>query len=276
MLIGEGRRSAMSLASNSLRFLKVATDADGVTVVTFDRPPVNAFSTDVYRDFIDLVDVLEADAATRVVVLTSPDGARAWGGGADLNDFLALDYERRLARYALVNQCLERFYNLKRAVVAAVNNHAVGVGLVLATLCDIRVASRDAFFSLPEIDRGVLANGGGMFFRLNMPQGVIREMIYTGRRFMAEELVHAGVFNYIVDKRDVLPKALEVARLIAKKSLPAIEANKAAINLGERQTYWLDTYRATQRTSAQLTVGDDAKEGVRAFLEKRDPVYRDR
>ena len=115
-----------------------------------------------------------------------------------------------------------------------------------------------------------------MFFRLRMPQGFIREMIFTGRRFMAEELRDACVFNRIVPKDEVLPTAIEIARLMAKKSLPALKANKAAINVGETQTYWLDTYKMTQQTSANLTTGADAKEGIKAFLEKRNPVYVDR
>ena len=74
----------------------------------------------------------------------------------------------------------------------------------------------------------------------------------------------------------MLPKALEIAHVMAKKSLPALKANKAAINIGETQTVWMETYKMTQQTSATLTTGDDAKEGIKAFLEKRDPVYVDR
>jgi len=264
------------VSGKKLKFFTLETDQDGVTVITFDRPPVNAFSTEAYQDICDLVDLIESDDTTRVAVLTSPHDARAWGGGADLNDFVGLDRESRLERYALVNKTFDRFFNLDRPIIAAVNNHAVGAGFVLSTLCDVRIASKDAFFSLPEIDRGVLANGGGMFFRLRMPQGFIREMIFTGRRFMAEELRHACVFNRIVPKEQVLPEAIEIAKLMAKKSLPALKANKAAINIGETKTSWLETYKMGQETSANLTAGLDAKEGIKAFLEKRDPNYVDR
>jgi enoyl-CoA hydratase len=266
----------MSESTRKLRFFTLETDADGVTLITFHRPPVNAFSSETYQEICDLVDLIQSDDTTRVAVLTSPHESRAWGGGADLNDFVGLDYESRLKRYELVNRTFETFFRLDRPIIAAVNNHAIGAGFVLSTLCDVRVASKDAFFALPEIDRGVLANGGGFFFRLRMPQGFIREMILTGRRFMAEELRYANVFNYILPKDEVLPKALEIAHLMARKSLPALKANKAAVNIGETQTYWLETYKMTQQTSATLTAGADAKEGIKAFLEKRDPVYVDR
>jgi enoyl-CoA hydratase len=261
---------------SKLQFFTLDTKADGVTVATFDRPPVNAYSKAVYEDYIALCDLIEADDTHRCVVLTSPDGARAFGGGADLNDFLKLDYDSRLERYAIINDCFNRLHKLDRPIIAAMNNHAVGVGFVIGTICDFRIASSEAFFSMPEIDRGVLANGGGAFNRLNVPQGWLREMIYTGKRYMAEELRYSGIFNHIVPKAEVLPKALEIAGIIAKKSLPGLKANKAAINEGELELDFLKTYKKTQQASARLTAGPDSKEGVRAFLEKRQPNYTDR
>jgi enoyl-CoA hydratase/carnithine racemase len=261
--------------ATELEFLSLETNADGVTIVTFNRPPVNAFSKAVYEDFIRLCDVIEADETTRCAIITSPRDARAFGGGADLNDFLKLDYDSRLERYAIINECFDRLHKLNRPTIAAMNNHAVGVGFVIGTMCDIRLASEVAFFSMPEIDRGVLANGGGAFKRLHVPQGWIREMIYTGKRYMAEELRYAGIFNHILPKEEVLPKAIEIATMIAKKSLPALSANKAAINEGELEADFLKTYKKTQTASATLTAGHDSKEGIRAFLEKRDPNYTD-
>ena len=180
-----------------------------------------------------------------------------------------------MARYAMINECLPRFYNLNRPVIGALNSHAVGVGLVLAAFCDMRVASRDAFFACPEIDRGVLAGGGSFFTRLNMPSGRIREMIYTGRRFMAEELQeNTGFFNYIVPKDQVMPKAMELAASIASKSLAALKANKLCNNASETMN-WIEAYKLSQAKSADLTITKDAKEGIRAFLEKRKPKYSD-
>ena len=140
----------MAADRKQLRFFTLETDAEGVTLITFNRPPVNAFSSDTYEEICDLVDIIQADDTTRVAVLTSPHDAKAWGGGADLNDFVGLDYESRLKRYELVNRTFERFFHLDRPIIAAVNNHGVGAGFVFSTLCDLRVASNEAFFSLPE------------------------------------------------------------------------------------------------------------------------------
>lgn len=258
-----------------MKFFDIEVDSDGVALCTFDRPPVNAVSFEVYPDLRELAETLSADESVRCVVLTAPSDARAWCGGADLNDFLPLDYETRMARYALINECMPVFYNLDRPVIAAMNMHAVGVGLVIASFCDIRIASEDAFFAAPEIDRGVLAGGGAFFSRLNMPQGTIREMIFTGRRFSADEMLRAGFLNYAVAKAEVLDRSMEMARVIAHKSLPALKANKTTFNDCEVLS-WQEGYKMTNPISAELTVGADAKEGIRAFLEKRSPSYSDR
>jgi enoyl-CoA hydratase/carnithine racemase len=263
------------MTSKKLKFFRMETDSRGITVVIFDRTPVNAVSFEVYPDLRDLCEQIESTDDTRVVVLTSPPNARAWCGGADVRDFLPLDHASRMARYAMINECLPRFYILNRPVIGALNSHAVGVGLVLAAFCDMRVASRDAFFACPEIDRGVLAGGGSFFTRLNMPSGRIREMIYTGRRFMAEELQeNTGFFNYIVPKDQVMPKAMELAASIASKSLAALKANKLCNNASETMN-WIEAYKLSQAKSADLTITKDAKEGIRAFLEKRKPKYVD-
>lgn len=265
----------MSEAEKKLKFFHLETDSDGITVVTFDRPPVNAMAFDVYPELKTVARLVQSTDETRVMILTSPPNARAWCGGADLHDFLPLDFESRLARYEVVEDCLPTLLHMNRPVIAALNMHAVGVGFVMATFCDIRVASEEAFFAVPEIDRGVMAAGGAFFTRLNMPMGKVRELLFTGRRFMAEELRNSGVFDYIVPKKEVMPKAMEIARIIAKKSLPALRFNKVSMNLAETMP-WQSAYSMTVPISAHLTAGADSKEGIKAFFEGRQAKYSDR
>lgn len=248
---------------------------DRIATLTFARPPVNAFSYAVYRELIEIVDEIEASDDIAVVVLTGGALSRAWVGGADLKDLVELDPETRRERYKLVNASLPRLYNLDRPVIAAINGPAVGVGVSVAAMCDIRVASKTAFFAKPEIDRGLVASGGIQITRLNMPAGVVREMIYTGRRFSAEELAWTGFLNYVLEPDEVLPKAMEIAAQIAGKSLPALKANKVCNNAVEGLP-WQEGYKLCQEYSAMLTGTSDAKEGIRAFLEKRRTQYQDR
>jgi enoyl-CoA hydratase/carnithine racemase len=253
-------------------YFEVKTDSE-IAQVTMERLPVNAFSYAVYKELMDVADFIEKSDDIKVVIWTASVKSRAWVGGADLKDFVGLDYESRKQRYALVNEALPRLYNLERPVIAAINGPAVGVGTSLAAMCDIRVSSNTAFFLNPQIDRGVIASGGVHLMRTNMSAGKVREMIYTARRFTAAEMQEAGFLDYVVEPEQVLPKAMEIARLIATKSLPALKANKICNNAVEGMP-WHQGYKLTQEYSAQLTAGEDAKEGVRAFFERRSPTYK--
>ena len=119
----------------------VDVNVDGIAVVTFSRPPVNAVSLSVYEDIGRLADLIERDTSVRVVVLTAPDTSRAWCGGADLQDFVGMTTERRKERYRFINEQVPRFYQLDRPVIAAINGAAIGIGMILAGLCDMRVAA---------------------------------------------------------------------------------------------------------------------------------------
>lgn len=257
-----------------MKYFTVRISETGVTEVVFDRPPVNSLSYDTYREIRELAKSICADDDSRAIILTAPAGTRAWCGGADLNDFIPLDYDTRMRRYELVNECMTAFYEIDRPVIAAINGPAVGVGIVLATFCDIRIASEASFFASPEIDRGILAGGGAFYARVGTPQGIIRELIYTGRRFTAREMMDAGFLNYVLPEDEVLPKAREVASLIARKSLPALKANKSANNAVEGLP-WREAYKYTNPISADLTTSSDAKEGIKAFLDGRPAHYQD-
>ena len=250
-------------------------EADGIGVATFERLPVNAFSYDAYRELGALMREVEASETIKVLILTGAPRARAWVGGADLQDLLACDPVTRKERYALINEMLPRLYHLDRPVIAAINGPAVGVGTSVASYCDIRVASRKAFFAKPEIDRGVVASGGIQLMRVGLPAGFVREMIYTGRRVPAEEMQARGFIDHVVEPEEVMNKAMEIARLIATKSLPSLKANKICNNAVEGLP-WLEAYQLTQEYSARLTGGMDAKEGIRAFLEHRQTQYQNR
>jgi enoyl-CoA hydratase/carnithine racemase len=263
------------LAMMEFGSLSLEARSDGVGVVTFSRPPVNAVSVSVYEDIGRLVDHVASDLDIRVLIWTAPDDARAWCGGADLNDFVGMDSAGRKERYAFINAQLPKLYTLDRPVIAAINGSAIGIGVILAGLCDMRIAAADARFACPEIDYGLVAGGAGLFAMLNLPEAKVREMLFTGQKFTARELEPTGFFNYVLPRDEVLPKALAMAAAIAGKSLPSIRARKAAsVSLEGRS--WVEAYLDAQALSAQLVAGADSGEGVRAFLEHRDPAYRDR
>ena len=252
----------------------VQVDEAGIASTLFDRPPVNAVSLEVYGDLGRLVEHVESSEDIRVVVLRAASGARAWCGGADLNDFVGMTTERRKERYDFINAQLPRFYQLDRPVIAAIEGAAIGVGMILAALCDMRVAANDAKFACPEIDYGLVAGGGGLFVHVNMPLAKVREMAFTGQAFTARELEPTGFFNYVVARDQVIPRAMDLARKIASKSLPAIRARKLTGSSLQTRS-WMDVYLDAQSRAGVLVAGDDAGEGVRAFLDGRPAQYRD-
>jgi enoyl-CoA hydratase/carnithine racemase len=110
---------------------------------------------------------------------------------------------------------------------------------------------------------------------LKMPEAKAREMMYTGRRFTARELEPTGFFNDVVPRAQVLPRAMELAAQIATKSLPVLRARKLASVATEGRT-WMEAYLDAQALSGRLVGGEDSAEGVRAFLEHRQPRVHDR
>jgi enoyl-CoA hydratase len=253
------------MADGAGTFFTVEVGGDGVALVTMDRPPVNAITLDVYREFIRFADRVQASDDMRVIVLAARPENRTWCGGAEVREFVDLDYAGRIARFELLAEATGRIYQIDRPVIAAISGNVAGAGLTLAALSDIRIGAEGSVVVMPEIDRGLLGNPG-LFRRLGMPEGVIREMLFTGRRFAAEDLRHSGLFNYLLPRAQVLPKALEIARLMAGKSLAALKAYKAAMNRSEAALRWQDTSKMTWEVSGRLTESAEAQQGVRAFL----------
>lgn len=257
----------------TLQHIELATE-NGITVATLNRPPVNAFSESLYRDVIALADMIVANEETRCLVVVAKPESRAWSGGAELNEFLPLGHDSRLERYKLVTEAMRKFGAIDRPVIGAFNGPVIGVGMSFANLCDLRISYPEAFFAKPELDRGVVTTVGP-FQRLGFPNAKSREMIYTARRFTAAELEPTGYFNYLVPREEVFPKAMELAARIAQRSLPALRAAKVCNNAAESMA-WDEAYLMSQSYSAKLTAGSDSKEGIRAFLERREPSFQDR
>ena len=240
---------------------------DGVAIATFSRPPVNAVSLSVYEDIGRFADHVAGDETIRVIVITAPDGARAWCGGADLHEFKGMTAERRKERYRFINGQLPRFHGIDRPMIAAIRSATVGVGVMLAGMCDLRVASEDARFACPEVDYGLVGGSAGLFATLRVPEAKVREMLYTGRAFTARELESTGFFNYVVPHAAVLPIAIDLAQQIARKSMSTLRARKLA-SLTWEGSEWMDAYLEAQEISSALVENPESGAAVLAALER--------
>ncbi len=250
--------------------MPIRTARDGrIAVVTIDRPPVNALSFDAYDEVAATFRELSTDPELSVVVLTGA-GEKIFCAGHDVKEFVTLTPKSAHAQLPRVCAAFDAVSECGLAVIAAVNGPAIGAGLALASLSDIRLASTNATFALPEIDVGVLGSASHLM-RL-VPQGTARLLALTGRRMSAEHAQRVGMVEEIYTPADLMPAALALAEEIAAKSPPAVRLCKLTMNQLEYMPA-SEGYALECEGTEQLRHGNNAAEGARAVLDKRDPDY---
>lgn len=239
---------------------------DHVGIVTIDRPPVNALRYEDLDAMADLLEDLPADGELAVVL--SGNGDRAFVAGHDVKEFAdapAAVHEAGTETYA---RLAESLYGCPVPTIAAVDGPALGTGMVIAALCDVRIASPDAAFGLPEIDVGVVA-GFGLAGRI-FPGGVARNMVYTGNPISGERAYDLGAASVLAD--DPTVAAIERAKDIAAKSPDAVLAAKRLL-IEQQSDRPLARLRSERETSEALLRRPNAREAVRSFLEDREPDF---
>ncbi len=249
-----------------------------VLELTLDRPKANAIDAATSRMIHDAFAAFADDDELRVAIITGA-GERFFSAGWDLNAAAAgegVDADHGPGGFA----GLTEMFNLDKPVIAAVNGYAAGGGFELALACDLIIAARHAEFFLPEVTLGIIADAGGVF-RLprRVPRAVAMEMILTGRRMGAEEGARWGLVNQIAEPQALLPTARALAERIAAAAplavAAAMDAMRATETMGVAEAFSYLRAGHSLAYQAMLDSGD-AREGARAFVEKRDPVWRGR
>jgi enoyl-CoA hydratase len=240
-----------------------------VAIIEIDRPPVNSLSFDAYDAVKDAFDEVSADPELSVVVLTGA-GGRIFCAGHDVKEFVTLTPQSAHDQLPRVCAAFDAVQNCSLPVIAAVNGPAIGAGLALASLSDIRLAATTATFALPEIDVGVLGSASHLM-RL-VPQGTARLLALTGRRMTAEAGLKVGLVEEIYAPDELMAAAMALAAEIAAKSPPAVRLCKSTMNSLEELSVQAG-YQLECEGTATLRAGRDAAEGARAVLGKRDPSY---
>ena len=233
---------------------------------------MNALDVPTLTALRDHLRELSTAADARVVVVTGA-GERAFAAGADIKYMSELGVEEAKAWSALGHECGRLLETIPKPTLAAVNGFALGGGCELALACDIRYASARAKLGQPEINLGIIPGWGGTQ-RLARVAGLgfAKELILTGRLVDADEAQQRGLVNRVFDPGELVPKAMETARLLASKSPVALAAAKEACNsaLGGDHAANLGDEAAR---FGDLFASDDAREGLLAFVEKREPSF---
>jgi enoyl-CoA hydratase len=247
---------------------------DAVAVVTVDRQDaMNALDVATLTELRDRLRELADDESVRVVILTGA-GEKAFIAGADIKHMSALDVGAAKEWGALGHEAGRLLETMPKPTIAAVNGFALGGGCELALACDIRYAATTAKLGQPEVNLGIIPGWGGTQRLARVcGLGIAKELIFTGRLVAAEEAVRIGLVNDVHDP--VLDRAREIATLLAEKSPIALRVMKELANRalgGDHE----DNLAAESELFGELFSSADAKEGLTAFVEKRDPVFRGR
>jgi len=255
---------------------------DGVLILTLDRPAArNALDGQTQRELVDAWLRFRDDDTLRVAVLTGA-GSAAFCAGADLKELGAvyrsmtpLERRERGEREPGLG-AITRNFDPRKPTIAAINGACLAGGLELALACDIRIAAPHARFGLPEVRRGILPGAGGtQRLPRALPLGVALEMILTGAPIDAEAALRWGLVSRVVPQASLLDSALEVAALIAANGPLAVRAAREAVYEG-LELPMEAALRLEQFLAEPLRTSDDAAEGVRAFIEKRQPRFTGR
>ena len=210
-----------------------------------------------------------------MVVLTG-SGDKAFVAGADIKYMSGLDVEEAKAWGALGHEAARLLETMPKPTIAAINGFALGGGCELALACDLRYASTAARLGQPEINLGIIPGWGGtQRLARATTLGFAKELILTGRLVGAEEARERGLVNAVFAPAELLEKALETARLLASKSPLALAVAKEAVNRALGGDHAENLEREADRFG-ELFASEDAKEGLTAFIEKREPSFRGR
>lgn len=254
-----------------MEFLKWKVE-EGVAIVTIARPPANALSGGLIADINNLLDAVEHDDAVRVVVLHGE--GRFFSAGADIKEFTDVATGEEFAKLSNHGQVVfERVETFPKPVIAAIHGAALGGGLELAMSCHLRFVTENAKLGLPELQLGIIPGFGGTQ-RLPRYVGVAKaaEMMFTSDPISGIEAVQWGLANRTFTEEALLDETLKVAKKIAKKSPIALKTTIETLQYAKSASFY-EGIQAEATSFGTVFVTEDAKEGIQAFIEKREPVF---
>ena len=254
------------------KFVKV-DKFEGMCIVTLNNPKnLNALSNEMLEDLIGIIKTLENDNSIRVVIITGE--GRAFVAGGDILGMSTMS-SKEAEEFSAYTVSLYKFMrDSDKIFIGAINGYALGGGCELALTCDLRIASKNSKFALPEVSLGIIpgALGTQQLPRLIGKQRAM-ELILTGDIISAEKACELGIILEVVEEEVLLEKSKELALRILKNAPIAVGNAKKSIQQTEENNFG-EGVEFEKKMFGQCFDTKDQKEGMKAFLEKRNPQYR--
>jgi enoyl-CoA hydratase len=257
--------------------LSIEVERDGpVATVVVNRPDaLNAIDLEHAQALRTQLEHLAGDEATRVVVLTGA-GEKSFIAGADIKYMQGLGVEQARRWGELGHACGHLLETMPKPTIAAINGYALGGGLELALACDLRLAASTAKLGQPEIDVGILPGwGGSIRLARTTTLGFAKELIFTGQSVDAQEALEHGLVNAVFEPAELMQRSRELGERLAAKSPLALAYAKEATNLALQGPHRTNL-EIEARLFAMMFSSEDQKEGMAAFVEKREPKFSGR
>jgi enoyl-CoA hydratase/carnithine racemase len=253
-------------------FVRIETEG-GVATIRIDRPPANALARAVSLELSGAAETVTADDAVRAVVVWG--GERIFAAGADIKAMVGYGPEEVAEDVGGLERACRDLEAIPKVTIAAINGFALGGGLEIALACDFRFAAQDARLGLPEIKLGIIPGSGGT---QRLPQLVglakARDLIYTGRQLPAGEALDIGLVDRVAPADEVYRVAVDQARTFATGPALAYAAAKRALAAADGPLE--EGLRVEREAFVALFATRDQEEGMRAFLDKREPRFEGR
>ncbi len=249
-------------------------DDKGVALMVINNPPMNALGTPVIKDIREAVEKALADNAVRVVVFTGE--GRAFIAGAEISEFTAINTQKAGSDWLIQGQeLLNIIENGDKPFIAAINGFALGGGTELALACHIRIADETAQMGLPEIKLGIIPGFGGTQRAPRLfGTGRAYELVLSGNFISGRQAAEYGMVNRTAPKGEAVNEAMKLAHAIALRGRPAIKAAMNVIRTGITLDFSA-ALKLERDSFGTLCETENKREGVAAFLAKRDPVPKD-
>lgn len=246
----------------------------GVFTLTLNRPhAMNSHNTQMALDLINCLEQLKKEEDLRVLIITG-SGERAFCTGADLKERKGMTNDAWRYQHDIFENAFELIRTFPYPVIAAINGYALGGGMEMALSCDFRICAEDAKMGLPEATIGIIPGvGGTQLLPRSIPIGLAKELLFRGNQITANRAKEINLVNDVVLNSELQDKVLSIARDIGKNAPLSLKSIKQAINKGMQTdintalSIELDQYYKCANS-------EDRLEGIKAFNEKREPVWQ--